>query len=319
MAEKTRSKSGRSRPQAQSKNQGRAAPQAHNADSGRGGGKATANGTGAGKSRDQDRTMKKGQSRGGQGRQAGREQTAGGAANVADTLKQHPITTAAMGAGLTLLAAQGLRMAINASNRAADEGSDDQRDEGGEEDDARGASASDEGEQDGGEQDDFDDEGEGGTSGFAARFRQGASSLGRIGSKVGQAFRGSGDAIKRGAQSGYDRGRQRAGERWTNHPLVMCGVALAAGAAVGFLIPGTRQEDRLMGKQSDKLTGRFKVGTREAFRQGRTIAGKVVNEAVNTASKEAEREGLAPDRLGKKFKRVFSNVRDAVAEAVQDD
>ena len=74
-----------------------------------------------------------------------------------------------------------------------------------------------------------------------------------------------------------------------------------------------------MGKTSDKLAGRFKKGGREAFRKGRSLAGKVLHEAVNAASKETEREGLSPDRLGKKFKRVFSNVRDAVAEAVQED
>jgi len=32
-----------------------------------------------------------------------------------------------------------------------------------------------------------------------------------------------------------------------------------------------------------------------------------------------ETEGLTPDRLGRKFKRVFSNVRDAVAESIQED
>ena len=74
-----------------------------------------------------------------------------------------------------------------------------------------------------------------------------------------------------------------------------------------------------MGETSDKLAGRFKKGATEAFRQGRSIAGKALNEAVSSTAKEAEREGLTPDRLGKKFKRVFSNVRDAVAEAVQED
>jgi hypothetical protein len=339
MAEKTSGKSqGRSRPQAQSqsKNQGRSAQQKQNPDTGRGGGgggaKGAANGTAGRKSRGgEEQSQQKGRAREARERAGGREAedqeesrpsggANGGAGNVGDKLKQHPITAAALGAGLTLLAAQGLRMAISAKSPSAEDESEGQQDEGEEEEDARGAAASseqDDADETGGDETDERDEGE--TGGFAGRLRQGASSLGRIGSKVGQAFRGSGEAIKRGAQSGFDRGRQGAGQGWTGHPLFLCGVAVVAGAAAGFLIPSTRQEDRLMGKQSDKVAGRFKKGSQEAFRQGRTIAGKVVSEAVNTASKEAEREGLTPDRLGKKFKRVFTNVRDAVAEAVQED
>jgi hypothetical protein len=39
---------------------------------------------------------------------------------------------------------------------------------------------------------------------------------------------------------------------------------------------------------------------------------------VDATAREIEREGLSPDRLGKKVKRVASHVRDAVAEAVQE-
>jgi hypothetical protein len=99
----------------------------------------------------------------------------------------------------------------------------------------------------------------------------------------------------------------------------MCGAALVAGAAAGFLLPPTRQEDRLVGKTSDKVAGRFKKAGQDFFRQGRSVASRALHEAVNTAASEAEREGLTPDRLGKKFKRVFSNVRDAVAESIQED
>jgi hypothetical protein len=74
-----------------------------------------------------------------------------------------------------------------------------------------------------------------------------------------------------------------------------------------------------MGKTSDKVAGRFKKAGQDFFRQGRSVASRALHEAVNTAASEAEREGLTPDRLGKKFKRVFSNVRDAVADSIQED
>lgn len=335
MAEKASGKAqGRSRPQTQSKNQNRSGQQKRNPDTGRGSGggggaRGAANGTAAQKSpgRGQERAQQKGKAREAQDQQHGRgreeqeqdesRQTAsGGGGAVGDKIKQHPITAAALGAGLTLLAAQGLRMAIGGGQSAggdaseafgSQEGQEDNQG-GDEEDDARGASGSSE-EGEGGE----DDGGQGDEeSGFTGR-------LGRLGSKVGSAFRGSGNAIRRGAQSGFERGRQNAGEAWHSHPLFMCGVALAAGAAAGFLLPSTRQEDRLIGKTSDKVAGRFKKAGTDFFRQGRSIAGKALNEAVNTAASEAEREGLTPNRLGKKFKRVFSNVRDAVAESIHDD
>jgi hypothetical protein len=333
MAQKSSGKSqGRSRPQAQSKNQGRASQQNQNADSGRagrGGGQGAANGTAS--SAKSGGSQQKGRATGRQGpknQEREQSQQAGSGGKVGDTLKQHPITAAALGAGLTLLAAQGLRMAIGARNPSGEENdgtspessqSEEGQDEGYEEDeDARDASASgEEGEEEEGEE---GDEGEGGSGGgLSGRLRNGASSLGRIGSKFGQAFRGSGDAIKRGAKSGFDRGREGAGQSWTNHPLFVCGVALAVGTAAGFLLPPTRQEDQLMGETSDKLAGRFKKGGKEAFRQGRAVAGRVLHEAVSASARETEREGLTPDRLGKKFKRVFTNVRDAVAEAVQED
>ena len=99
----------------------------------------------------------------------------------------------------------------------------------------------------------------------------------------------------------------------------MCGVALAAGLAAGYLIPSTSQEDRLVGEASDKLTGRVKKGGQALFRQGRSIAGKVVQKTVNTTAESIEREGLAPDKLGKKVKKVLGNVREAVANAIEED
>jgi hypothetical protein len=221
---------------------------------------------------------------------------------VADTMKQHPITTAALGAGLTLLAAQGLRMAVGATGRNRQQSDEEEQDES-----AQGSSEQDQVEE---EEGDADRSEAGG--GFTGR-------LGRIGSKFGSAFRRPGQAIQRGAKSGFQRGRERAQQGWSDHPLTLAGVALVVGAAAGYLLPPTRQEDRLMGKASDKLTGRIRKGGKSFFRQGRSVAGKVVHEAVETTQREAEREGLTPDKLGKKVRRVLGNVRQAVAEAIEEE
>jgi hypothetical protein len=213
------------------------------------------------------------------------------------------MTSAAVGAGVALLAAQGLRMALGGSNSSRDASDEGEEDSGSAE-----ASASEE--EDQGEEGGQEDEGEEG-GGFMGRLRGGASRLGSV-------FGGSAQAIKRGAQSGFGRGRDVAGQGWASHPLMLCGVALAAGAGIGMLLPSTRQEDRLMGKSADKVTGRIRKGGQEFFRQGRQIAGKVVSSAVSATSKEAEREGLTPDRIGKKVKRLVSHVRDAVSEAIDE-
>lgn len=353
MASKTTGKAqGRSRPQAQGKEnkqkQSKASSESGRGGSGSGGAKGAANGTasrkgGEQRSEQQRKTRPEARERSRpqqdegardqaqQGQDEGQEQSQqGGGGNitkVAQTAKQHPVTTAASIAGLTLLAAQGLRMAIssmsgNGAGAASGGASSDEDEERGEDDedspeasydeddesqegeedaDSAQASAEDQGEES--DQDEDDQEGEGG---------------GRFGG-ISSALRSSGNAIRRGAQSGYDRGREAAGQNWQSHPLVMCGLAIAVGAAAGFLLPSTRQEDQWMGQSSDKVTGRLRKTSKQFFRHGRQMAGRVVSEAVNTTAKEAEREGLTPDRLGKKVKRVVSSVREAVSNAVQDD
>lgn len=284
------------KPQGRSGSQSQAARERQgkqNPDAGRGAGR---NGTAGGRG-EQGRSGRKAQS----GRERtgdDQEQQSGLAGRVGGTVKEHPITAAAVSAGVALLAAQGLRMALGSSRGASDE---DEDGSGQAEGSAEGRDES-EGQED-------QDEGEGG--GLMGRLRGGAS-------RVGSAFGGSANAIKRGASSGFGRGREAAAQGWDNHPLMLCGVALALGAGIGILLPTTRQEDRLMGERADKLTGRLKKSGREFFRQGRSIAGKVVGTAMSTTSKEAEREGLTPDRIGKKVKRLVGHVRDAVSEAIEE-
>jgi hypothetical protein len=312
MAEKTTGKSqgqGRSRPQGQSRNQKQNPDSGRSGGGGGGGSRGARNGAASGERQQQGRGREQEQEQDEQAQDSGQEgQESGvGAAGtkVAQTMKQHPITTAAIGAGLTLLAAQGLRMAIGAGSK-----SQDQEGQEGEDGGAQGSASEEEQGDEGGEEENEQDEGGGG--GFGGR-------LGRLGSKFGSVFRGSGQAIRRGAKSGFEQGRQGAEQSWAGHPLLLAGVALAVGAAAGYLIPSTSQEDRLMGETSDKLTGRIKKGGQAFFRQGRTIAGKVVHEAVNSTAESIEREGLSPDRLGKKVKKVFGNVREAVSNAIEED
>jgi len=234
-----------------------------------------------------------------------------------------------------------------------DEGEEDEDEDEGEEE---GESEEDEGESDSGEEDDDsersdddddeeDDDQRSGGRGFRGQISEGLSSLGRYGrngfSRVGEALRGgaeavgggarggaeavgrgardSAEALGRSARTGFNRGRRVADRSWQGHPLAMCLAALAAGAALGMMLPWTSAEDSLMGETSDKLTGRAKEAGQELWGQGKAIASRVIQEAVDTTAREIEKEGLNPDRIGRKVKRVASQVRDAVANAVQDE
>jgi hypothetical protein len=239
-----------------------------------------------------------------------------------------------------------------------EEDEEDEGEEEGEEqdEDEDEGEAVDEGESEGEEEeedderaDDEDDEEEdsrgGGGRGFRARLGEGISSLGSLGrnglSRVGSALRGGAEAVGdtarsgaravgrgargearalgRSAQTGFDRGRDAAGRNWQDHPLLLCAAALAAGVAVGLMLPPTDAEDNLMGETSDRLTGRANKAARDLWGQGRDVAGRAIREAVDTTTREIEKEGLSPDRLGKKVRRVASQVREAVANAVQED
>ena len=43
-----------------------------------------------------------------------------------------------------------------------------------------------------------------------------------------------------------------------------------------------------------------------------------IKEATSAVDREAEREGLTPDRLGRKVSRVVSHVKQAVTDAVEE-
>jgi hypothetical protein len=93
---------------------------------------------------------------------------------------------------------------------------------------------------------------------------------------------------------------------------------LAAGAAAAWLLPASDAENKLMGKASDRITGRLRNAAGELLGQGSEVVSRAVSEAGDVVAREAEREGLTPDRLRKKVKRIVSEVRDAVGDALDD-
>ncbi|MER0240097.1 DUF3618 domain-containing protein [Fulvimarina sp. MAC8] len=102
------------------------------------------------------------------------------------------------------------------------------------------------------------------------------------------------DAAWRGEQATMRQAR-RAGRSvlsaFRDEPLIMGGVALALGAAVGASLPATRREDEWMGEVRDDLRD-------DAFAYGRDTLNKAQDVTAKTyeaASEKADEKGLKPD------------------------
>lgn len=105
--------------------------------------------------------------------------------------------------------------------------------------------------------------------------------------KVGQA-----------AKKGYRKGRNTVATTWDEHPLAVGLGLLAAGVAAGMLLPAPKGETitRAARKLSDRVTstGEELLGS----------ARNLVTSSARAASREAKRQGLMPNQLGRKVKRV---------------
>lgn len=146
----------------------------------------------------------------------------------------------------------------------------------------------------------------------------------RLGSDASEAaWRAEEAAARRAREAG--RGIYRAGrsarrtflDTLYEEPLIMGGVALALGAAVGAALPSTRREDELMGSARDRMRD-------EAYAYGKDAvdrAGHVAEKAYEAASEEADKKGLKPTggTGGETLAEKASDVAKAAAEAAKSE
>jgi hypothetical protein len=78
-----------------------------------------------------------------------------------------------------------------------------------------------------------------------------------------------------------------------DQPLVLAGIGLAAGAAIGALLPRTQAEDQFMGGVSDEL----KEQTKEFAGEQLEKAKKVGERAYDAGQQEAERQNLSGEAV----------------------
>jgi len=247
---------------------------------------------------------------------AGREDSKSG---LLKTAREHPIASAVTGVGAGLLLVEGARRAISSwtSQNSNGNGSRDNRDdEEGQEDEReqrRSMSGQSKGQMD--ESDESEDEEN--SEGIGEKSHDVGERVSKTTRRAISSLRSGASTLGHQAQSAFEQGREIGTEFWEDNPLMIGAIALAAGIALGMLLPSTETEDQWIGKLSDKTAGRAKKAIGEVFEQGKEMFGRAVTEGMDTLAREAEREGLTPARLQRKFKRLGAHVRDAVSEAVQ--
>ncbi|WP_024507089.1 DUF3618 domain-containing protein [Bradyrhizobium sp. ARR65] len=78
-----------------------------------------------------------------------------------------------------------------------------------------------------------------------------------------------------------------------DEPLVLAGLGLAIGAAIGALLPQTETEDRLMGERSDKLKERAQGVVSEQYEAAKKVGDKALDAAGDEAAKQAGEQSQA--------------------------
>jgi hypothetical protein len=150
-------------------------------------------------------------------------------------------------------------------------------------------------------------------------IRHGAASAGRGMARsaryVGRKTRRGSQAAERQLQHGYEYSRDAISSAMDEYPLAAGAAFLGLGLLVGFALPESRYEDRMMGEASDELKERAKETGREAVHRAREVATATAEAALD----EAERQGLAPHQLGEKVEQAASDVKRTVQEKMSGE
>ena len=98
------------------------------------------------------------------------------------------------------------------------------------------------------------------------------------------------------------------------YPLAV-GIGFAAlGALNGVLLPRTRQEDELVGGQSDQLVKATKEKGEELLQRGKAVAQRVSESALE----EARQQGFTPEAVGDKISEFAGKVGEVVQKAKEE-
>ncbi len=98
------------------------------------------------------------------------------------------------------------------------------------------------------------------------------------------------------AQSQVRRAEDTFQSQMYENPLGVAAVALALGAAVGFGLPRTEHENRLMGEARDNLVEKAQEVAQDTVEKVQRVAGDVAETAQQTAREGAREQGLSGEK-----------------------
>lgn len=99
------------------------------------------------------------------------------------------------------------------------------------------------------------------------------------------------------AQQQAERAKRGFQETWQENPLTIAAVALAAGAAIGLILPITQQENEMMGATRDRLMQQAQDTAKETVQKVEQVAEKAYQAATDTAKAEMEQQPHAQTTL----------------------
>lgn len=150
---------------------------------------------------------------------------------------------------------------------------------------------------------------------FYSRASDAGRSMGRGARYVGRKTRRGGEMVQEQLRQGYDYSRQAAGDAMDEYPLAAGAAVLGIGLLLGFALPRTRYEDRMLGDRSDRI----KRQARETGRQAVERAKHVAQATANAALEEAEQQGLAPQQMAERVRHAAEEVKHSVQDNVSGE
>ena len=117
----------------------------------------------------------------------------------------------------------------------------------------------------------------------------------KIGSIAGQAQTTASQITSQMGDKVHDGAQQSAGwfqQTLQENPLAVGAAALTLGAALGFLLPETAAENRLMGRAHDRFAAKAQETAQDLAHKAQAVAHEAFDTAVDAAKEEAKKQGL---------------------------
>lgn len=165
-----------------------------------------------------------------------------------------------------------------------------------------------------------------GLSSAGSRIAEGTENLTEEGRNRVIAARRKAIDLHRRASMKASEGADKAADLFDRQPLVVGALALAAGAALGGALPGTRKENELMGEHRDNLFDEAERIFREETEKAKSVAQSVKGEVKDIASEiktdlnsGAPGDKSAVEAVGDKAKSAANRVAGKAKESAKKE